>query len=692
MSELNRKGFKLPHAGPYVVKITNYADPTYMGAYEGIIEQGLVTNPELKSSTVLIHYLPPFYGVTSSQFEGNDATSFNDVQKSYGMWMAPPDLHTRVLCMFVESDSNQGYWIGCIPDRWQNHMIPGIAISSNVAWGPGQKEKYGNVPVPVAEFLKKDRKNIKPNAEPKPVHPFADRLLKQGLLADKYRGSTTSSARRDMPSQVFGISTPGPLDPKGPKQTVGYEKKVTVPVSRLGGHTFVMDDGDVLGENRLVRLRSSAGHQILLNDTANILYIANADGTAWFEMTASGKIDVYAKDSVSIHTEADFNFKADRDFNLEAGRNVNIRTIGSMVFNIGKNYDLKVINDVKVASDGTFNQFSRGKLNMTTADTFNLYSTQGLNLTGGSGGINLVCAGGKIKTIPGIFQNDKGATVATPASDALTVTKLGVFSVPSTDTTAGWGSRYQGAAIPTILQRVPMHEPWLQHESYAPNKFSADATDVSCANITPSAPSAPSANSGNNTASTNTGTTSSPANKKTTPLNPKTPADWTKDVDFLSAVQNLAGKLNCDFYDLLAVMYLETDKSMAPNKPSGASSAVGLIQFIPGRAREVGSSTDQLAAMTRVEQMVFVEKYFNLPDVNLKRVKSPGINDLYMAIFAPAAIGKPDDFPLYTKANSFKNYSANFRYDLNRDGIITRAEACSQLQTFKTLVKKKMGV
>jgi hypothetical protein len=231
-----------------------------------------------------------------------------------------------------------------------------------------------------------------------------------------------------------------------------------------------------------------------------------------------------------------------------------------------------------------------------------------------------------------------------------------------------------------------MHEPWLQHESYAPNKFSADATDVSCANT------APSTNSGNNTASTNTGTTSNPANKKTTPLNPKTPADWTTDVDFLSAVQNLAGKLNCDFYDLLAVMYLETDKSMAPNKYSGKSTAVGLIQFIPGRAKQVGSSTEQLASMTRVEQMVFVEKYFNLPDVNLKRVKSPGINDLYMAIFAPAAIGKPDDFPLYTKANSFVNYSANSNYDRNGDGIITRAEACSSLQTFKTLVKKKMGV
>mgnify|MGYP004173768169 CR=1 FL=1 len=37
-------------------------------------------------------------------------------------------------------------------------------------------------------------------------------LIDQGLANDNVRGNTTSSARRESPSQVFGISTPGPLD------------------------------------------------------------------------------------------------------------------------------------------------------------------------------------------------------------------------------------------------------------------------------------------------------------------------------------------------------------------------------------------------------------------------------------------------------------------------------------------------
>ena len=686
MSENKRTGFKLPHPGPYVAKITNYADPTYMGCYEAILEQGLGTgDPQklLKGRTVLIHYAPPFYGVTSSQFEGNNPTSFNDVQKSYGMWMTPPDLYTHVLCMFVESDSNQGYWIGCVPDRWQNHMVPGIASSEHVAWAPGQKEKYGNMPVPVAEFLKKAKEGgaFKPNLEPKPVHPFADRLLKQGLLADKYRGSTTSSARRELPSQVFGISTPGPLDPNGPKKEVGYEsKKTTARVSRTGGHTFVMDDGDIYGENRLVRIRSSMGHQIVLNDTANLLYISNAEGTAWLEMTAQGKIDIYAQDSISIHSEQDFNFRADRDINFEAMRNVNIKSVKDTVFNVGHDHHLVVANDGKVQINGKHEHFTRGDSNISSGKEINLYASTGAaNITAG-GGINL--ASTVIKTRPGMKQNDGSTKQATFATGAMTgAIRLPAFSVPSVSVAQGWASRYQGGNISSIMQRVPMHEPWTQHESYDPKKYTANSTDVDCANT-----------SGSSSSSSSSG--SSAANAPEKSMNPATPTDWTKDTDWLTAVQALSGKLNCDFYDLLAVMYLETARSMSPAKKNPKSSATGLIQFLEGTAKSLGTTTSQLAGMTRVQQQVFVDRYFL--QSGIKSVAKPTLGDVYMAVFAPVGIGKADTFPLYTLAKNPSAYSLNSVYDKppygNNDGIITKAEATAPLAIFKADVKKKLGV
>jgi hypothetical protein len=92
-----------------------------------------------------------------------------------------------------------------------------------------------------------------------------------------------------------------------------------------------MDDGDDKGKNRIVRLRTSSGHQIMLNDTHGFIYVANAEGTAWFEMTKDGKFYFYGKDSISFRTEKDFNVHADKDINMYAGAAMNKYAVSDMV-------------------------------------------------------------------------------------------------------------------------------------------------------------------------------------------------------------------------------------------------------------------------------------------------------------------------------------------------------------------------
>jgi hypothetical protein len=149
----------------------------------------------------------------------------------------------------------------------------------------------------------------------------------------------------------------------------------------LGGSSIVMDDGDdkflrktsaatgpseyvnkttdivtpadeTIPHNELVRIRTRTGHQILLHNSEDLIYIGNAKGTTWVELTANGKIDVYAKDSISFHTETDFNFKADRDVNIEAGRNVNIKSELSINMESVSNFNLYSGMNVQVDSAG----------------------------------------------------------------------------------------------------------------------------------------------------------------------------------------------------------------------------------------------------------------------------------------------------------------------------------------------------
>jgi hypothetical protein len=99
--------------------------------------------------------------------------------------------------------------------------------------------------------------------------------------------------------------------------------------------------------------------------------------------------------------------------------------------------------------------------------------------------------------------------------------------------------------------------------------------------------------------------------------------------------------------------------------------AVGLIQFMPVTAKWLGTSTQALYAMTNLQQLDYVYKYFK-PYAG--RIKS--YYDLYMITFFPAAIGQGDDYIIQTATIPASVIAAqNPGMDYNKDGKITMAEA-----------------
>jgi mannose-6-phosphate isomerase-like protein (cupin superfamily) len=475
-NQQSRKPFKPKGPGPYVAKVVGHLDSDFMGTLEVAIIKGYADDPEdVYKQTVPAHYLSPFYGVTNLDFsKGVNKTDYDSTQKSYGMWMVPPDIGTRVLIIFVGGNYNDCYWIGCVPDKYMNYMIPGVAAMDLPASTPGISQ-FGSYTLPVAEYNKKSYTDLADNDPPRPIHTyFANTLLQQGLLSDTLRGTTTSSARREAPSMVFGISTPGPLDKASPSGLLKYGQfSSSVPSSRLGGSTFVMDDGDLDGENELVRIRTRTGHQILMHNTADLIYIINSQGTAWIELTSNGKIDIYANDSVSIHSEQDFNFRADRNVNIEAGQNVNISANAiNLEAKLG-DFNLSVGGTSKISSQGQLYINSLGNIDVFSNSELKILGAKGLDLYGMPvkiTGSDVSVLASKIKNTAGQIYNNSPAgqaDKATPA-DYQKPDALPVFGVP---TTGGSGS------INSILQRVPTAEPWPQHESTDPARYSPLNTD-----------------------------------------------------------------------------------------------------------------------------------------------------------------------------------------------------------------------
>jgi hypothetical protein len=447
--------------GPFLAKVISHLDSSYMGGLEVEILRN-VGNDGSSGQTHQVKYMSPFYGVTSVDHTSTKPNNYNNTQKSYGMWMVPPDPGTTVIVVFIDGDSKRGYWMGCVQDDGINFMVPGIAATESVVDGESR--------LPVAEYNKavnKGNTSADNTKIKKPVHPFAKVLITEGLDKDDIRGITTSSARRETPSMVFGISTPGPLDKSsGAKQgTIGKKDHPikNAYVSRLGGSTFVMDDGDdkfvrekpankagptyvgveaggtpgdsdhSIPHNELVRIRTRSGHQILLHNSEDLIYISHGSGNSWIEMTANGKIDVYAKDSISFHTGADFNFHADRDINFQAGRNVNIKAMEDMQLETVKNFTVRATKDGNLTIGGKLGIAVTGNVDIRSGNT---------NIDGGN--INL----------------NSGSASVTPAKPLKTHT-LPDIAKP----------------IDSIMKRVPTFEPYPQHENLSPLDYTSAKTN-----------------------------------------------------------------------------------------------------------------------------------------------------------------------------------------------------------------------
>ena len=117
--------------GPYIGIVKGNTDPTRMGRLRVLIPSLAGTTDITWSQLITCEYLSPFYGAKSISHNVASSTSYNASQHSYGFWAIPPDLDTKVLVIFAEGKIENAYWIGCIQDPFTNHMVPGIASSTN---------------------------------------------------------------------------------------------------------------------------------------------------------------------------------------------------------------------------------------------------------------------------------------------------------------------------------------------------------------------------------------------------------------------------------------------------------------------------------------------------------------------------------------------------------------------------------
>jgi hypothetical protein len=468
--------------GPFIGIVVNNVDTTRQGRLQVWIAQfggaDKDGTPDLTDPTLwrTVSYCPPFYGATPQLGTSAQYGTYPGNRNSYGMWFTPPDLGTQVLCFFVGGDPGQGYYVGCIPEDGINHMIPAIGSSTRYVAGNKTQENYfrNTTLLPVTEIndlSKGISENPKFYDAPKPVQSVVAAILfQQGLDRDPIRGPIRSTSQRESPSSVYGISTPGKpiyqggLDPKTIRKQLeanAIKPQDIVVIGRQGGHTFVMDDGDLEGTDTLVRIRTAKGHQITMSDDGDCFYITHANGQTWLEFGKQGTVDVFSTNSVNIRTEGDINLHADRNINMYAG--------GSIRAKAKQSVKLEGITGVSVYSDQSIKMFSKTAVTVRSDGTLALKGKR----SSWDGGSTLNLKGG-------VINLNGGATL--PASPVSSMTGYKLADTVFVDQ-QGW--TVQPGTLETIVTRAPTHEPYPYH-----NRGVNVNTDMN-SNATVSAPTSP---------------------------------------------------------------------------------------------------------------------------------------------------------------------------------------------------------
>jgi len=443
-------------------------DPTNAGRLEVFPSDSLKQDAQSSESWITVNRLSSFFGHVEGQ-AGNDGTgTYTSNPSAYGQWNSPPDIGSEVLVVFVNGDPNYGFYLGMVARPEYMNMVPAIGSSDNIVPNEGEAQSYGGATVLPVTSMNTNDKNAADGDDylgaPKPVHSYTAAIMQQqGILRDRIRGPISTSATRESISRVgWGVSSPGrPIYQGGftdedIASNLNLEKPESLQVvARRGGHSIVMDDGDIVGRDQLIRLRTALGHQILMSDDGQVLMILHSNGQSYIELGKEGTVDIYGSNSINLRTQGDLNLHADNNLNLH-GKEITINATENLKLNseketthrAGTDYKLYSLANVLIKADASVALESTAAASIkSSAETF--------------------VEGSKV-------QLNSGSSPTAPVE----VEPPTLIAHPETlfDKQTGW-SAAPGKLL-SIVSRAPAHAPWLAAGQGVDVEVKLDADDA----------------------------------------------------------------------------------------------------------------------------------------------------------------------------------------------------------------------
>jgi hypothetical protein len=481
--------------------VVNTDDPLQMGRLQ-VFCPTLNDDPKKLLHLPWAAYASPFAGVVNNTSFTRGSDPENCTTRGavhYGFWAIPlQGAHVLVGC--IDGDVSRRFWMGCLSSHQETHTLfngrfkwaGGKGIPDGPLSSAGEKiqplydnqtEAFGNrtsaewrtrgadfqataVSGEVGEVPNETKKTYLDDSHEQITNSEPEAWVKDVLGAHGYDWTSFKNLGPFLSSKVYGITSPG-------------------------FHTLALDDRAF---NSRVKIRSSGGHAILLDDTNERIYIATNKGNNWIEMDSNGNIDVYSKRRVSVHAEDDINFSTGGSFRVKAAKGIYMyagNTAGSPLPDVPPDGQIRLHanDDMHLYSNKNIREFAGQKIFLeATSDihvksvNWNQHTTSNVNIDAGSS-INLEAQAHILAAVSSSLIQVDSSKIINKASNDVYFSGGGVQgSISSIDDTFKHKQDNSGspmdtkstspvsppsitvnasdAQISVWTNRVPQHEPW----------------------------------------------------------------------------------------------------------------------------------------------------------------------------------------------------------------------------------------
>jgi hypothetical protein len=265
-----------------------------------------------------VYYMSPLAGQTLDFVQGETASK-TEGYKSFGFW-AIPKIGNIVIVGLLHNDSNLRFYMGSLFGEHGNRSLPNGRNRPDITSGP-LSDTYEPIQ-PHFENLKMQFNGKLDSSEAKTRGAYERAVAQDKTVKDGKEGYQNSTITKDkLEPQTYCFVSPG-------------------------GNSVIFQDNP---ENSRVRIKSSSGHQIIMDDANERIYISTSRGNNYIELDTDGRIHIFSNNDIALTTEGNLDFTVGKSFSVNA-KEINLSAREKFNILACDDFNLKSDKNIKVLS------------------------------------------------------------------------------------------------------------------------------------------------------------------------------------------------------------------------------------------------------------------------------------------------------------------------------------------------------